>query len=82
MGYIYLKTRSLIPVILIHIINNSFSYLMVYIFGEDVMSYRDIFAESGPYLLLLAAALLVFVLCLLWLIKAIREKSHVRQETL
>jgi membrane protease YdiL (CAAX protease family) len=82
LGYIYLKTRSLFPVIFIHVINNSFSYLMVYIFGEDVLSYRDIFTESGPYLLLLAAALLVCVLCLLWLIRAIRDKSYFKQEIL
>ena len=81
LGYIYLKTRSLLPVIFIHIINNSFSYLMVYIFGEDVQSYRDIFMGSGPYLMFLAVALLIFALCLAWLIKAIKEKSHFKQET-
>jgi membrane protease YdiL (CAAX protease family) len=81
LGYIYLKTRSLIPVIFIHIINNSFSYLMVYIFGEDVQSYLDIFGDSGPYMIFLAVALLVFVACLVWLIRTIRENSHFKQET-
>ena len=81
LGYIYLKTRSLIPVIFIHIINNSFSYLMVYIFGEDVQSYRDIFVESGPYLIFLAVALLIFVVCLARLIMTIKENSHFKQET-
>ena len=80
LGYIYLKTRSLIPVIFIHIINNSFSYLTVYIFGEDVQSYRDIFTESGPYLMFLAVALLIFAFCLARLIMAIKEESHFKQE--
>ena len=81
LGYIYLKTRSLIPVIFIHIINNSFSYLTVYIFGEDVQSYRDIFTESGPYLMFLAIALLIFVFCLARLIMTIKEESHFKLET-
>ena len=81
LGYIYMKTRSLLPVIFIHIINNSFSYLMVYIFGEDVQSYRDIFTGSGPYLMFLALALLIFAFCLAWLIKTIKEESHFKQET-
>jgi len=76
LGYIYMKTRSLIPVITIHIINNSFSYLMVYIFGEDVQSYRDIFPESGSYLMLLGVALLIFIVCLGRLIKTIRKEAH------
>jgi len=63
-------------------INNSFSYLMVYIFGEDVQSYRDIFMESVPYLIFLAVALLVFAFCLAWLIMAIKKASHFNMETL
>ncbi len=82
LGYIYLKTRSLIPVIFIHIIINSFSYLMLYIFGTDVQSYRDIFAESRTYLIFLASALLIFVVCLARLIRTIKEDSHFKQETL
>ncbi len=81
LGYIYLKTRSLFPVIFIHIINNSFSYLTVYIFGEEVQSYRDIFTDSAPYLILLTVALLVFVVCLVWLIRTIKEESHFKKET-
>lgn len=82
LGYIYLKTRSLIPVIYIHMINNSFSYLMVYIFGEDVQSYRDIFTESLPYLMFLAVALLIFAFCLSWLVMAIKQESQFNKETL
>jgi membrane protease YdiL (CAAX protease family) len=81
LGYIYLKTRSLLPVIFVHIINNTFSYLMVYIFGEDVQSYRDIFADSGTYLMFLAVTLLIFAFCLARLIMTIKEDSHFKQET-
>ena len=75
LGYVYLKTRSLLPVIIVHIIINSFSYLTVYVFGEDVMSYRDIFTETGPYLILLAASLLVLLGSLAWLIRSIRHEQ-------
>lgn len=81
LGYIYFKTRSLFPVILIHLVNNSFSYLTVYIFGEDVQSYHDIFTESGQYLMFLALALIIFTFCLGWLVKTIKEESHFKQET-
>jgi membrane protease YdiL (CAAX protease family) len=81
LGYIYLKTRSLLPVIFIHIIINSFSYLTVYFFGEDVQTYRDLFAEFGPYLMFLAAAFLIFLVCLGRLINTIRGGSHFKQES-
>jgi hypothetical protein len=55
---------------------------MVYIFGEDVQSYRDIFTESLPYLMFLAVALLIFAFCLAWLIMAIRKESLFKKETL
>jgi membrane protease YdiL (CAAX protease family) len=80
LGYIYFKTRSLFPVIFIHIINNSFSYLMVYIFGDEVQSYRDIFTENIPYLIFIAVSLLVLVVCLTWLIRTIKEESHFKKE--
>ena len=81
LGYIYLKTRSLFPVIFIHVVNNSFSYGTVYFFGEDVMSYRDLFSATGPYLILLATALLILALCLAWLVRIIREGSPFSLET-
>lgn len=80
LGYIYLKTRSLLPVIFIHIVNNSFSYLTVYFFGEDVISYRDLFDSVGPYLMLLGAALLILAFSLAWMIRTIRGASYFKQE--
>jgi membrane protease YdiL (CAAX protease family) len=75
LGYIYLRTRSLLPVIFIHILNNSFSYLTVYIFGEDVISYRDIVPDTPSYLILLAASLAIFLASLAWLVRTIRKET-------
>ncbi len=36
-----------------HIVNNSFSYLIMYIYGEDVTSFLDLFQEKGDYYLFL-----------------------------
>lgn len=49
LGYIYYRTRSLIPVILVHVVNNSFSYLIMYIYGEDVKSFVDLFQDKSDY---------------------------------
>ena len=80
LGYIYLRTRSLLPVIFVHVINNSFSYVTVYIFGEDVLSYRDLFAETGPYLILLAISAVIMAGCLFWLVRTIGEAYPVNPE--
>lgn len=81
LGYIYLKTRSLIPVIFIHIINNSFSYLILYLYGEDDMiTFRDLFSETGSFLIFFAAISLIFILSLVWLIRSIRERSFFQPE--
>ena len=68
LAWIYMKTRSLIPVILIHIINNSLSYFIMFIYGEDIMTFRDLFTETTRYysLFFAAAALLVISLLIIY----------------
>lgn len=76
LGYIYLKTRSLIPVILVHMVNNSFSYLIMYIYGEDVQSFRDLFTDPEYYYLLLAFSIVVFASLLLIVYKFLNRPSE------
>lgn len=76
LGYIYLKTRSLLPVILIHIVNNSFSYLIMYYYGDDVMSFRDLFTESGDYNTFLAVSTVIFVASLFLLYKILNKNTE------
>ena len=82
LGYLYLKTRSILPVIFIHIIINSFSYLTVFIFGEEVMSYRDIVPDTGSYLILLGASMTIFLACLAWLVLRLRNKNYFQEQKL
>ncbi|MCK4749782.1 MAG: CPBP family intramembrane metalloprotease [Bacteroidales bacterium] len=77
LGYIYMKTRSLIPVILVHIVNNSFSYLIVYFYGEDVMSFKDLFTESGDYNLFLAVSTVIFVISIFALYKIVNQNNEI-----
>ncbi|MBA7591923.1 hypothetical protein ES708_34094 [subsurface metagenome] len=77
LGYIYLKTRSIIPVILVHIVNNSFSYLIMYFYGDDVMSFRDLFTESGDYNLFLAVSTVIFAASLFLLYKILNQNTGI-----
>jgi membrane protease YdiL (CAAX protease family) len=75
LGYVYLKTRSLSTVILIHMINNSFSYIIMYIYGEDTTSLRDLFTETGDYAMLLSASALVFIVTVFLLYRLLSKKT-------
>ena len=73
LGYIYYKTRSLIPVILLHIVNNSFSYFIMYIYGEDVTSFADLFQDKGDYFLFLGISTAIAAGTLLLLFKILNK---------
>jgi hypothetical protein len=73
LGYIYMRTRSLIPVILVHIVNNSFSYLIMFIYGEDVLSFIDLFAETSQYYLFFAISTVILAACLILLYKTLSK---------
>jgi membrane protease YdiL (CAAX protease family) len=73
LGYLYFKTRSLIPVILVHIVNNSFSYLVMYIYGEDVNSFADIIPETINYFFLVAGATVLAALTIVIMIKILNK---------
>ena len=75
MGYIYLKTRSLIPVILVHMVNNSFSWIIMYIYGEDVYSFADLFGETQDYAFFLAGSTLICGACFFILYKILKQKT-------
>lgn len=75
MGYVYLKTRSLIPVILMHMVNNSLSWLIMYFYGSDVYSFAVLFELSRDYAMFVAAATLLSALCLLILYSILKKNK-------
>jgi membrane protease YdiL (CAAX protease family) len=75
LAWIYMKTRSLIPVILIHIVNNSLSYFVMYFFGADIMTFRDLFSESADYHTLLLSAIAILLISLFILYRILRSSK-------
>ncbi len=73
LGYIYLKTRSLTTAILMHIVNNTFSYLIMFFYGKDINSFEDIFTEPGDYYTFLAAGIIIFAASLMILYKILNR---------
>ena len=63
LAWVYYRTRSLIPCILIHIVNNSIS-VMLSLTYPDADTIRDV-TGTTPYYLLIAVVAMVFVGCFL-----------------
>lgn len=56
LGYIYYRTRSLIPVIAIHAINNAVSYLSWMLGGRELVSTREMIGSDTLYYIVYGAA--------------------------
>jgi len=79
LGYVYWKTRSLIPCIFIHFVNNGFSFLLLYLFPEaDInTSTQDIIGNQ--YWTIYAAAFVVAI-PLGYLLYKVLNKEKVREQ--
>lgn len=76
LGWLYLKTRSLVPVILVHMVNNSLSYTLMYIYGSEINSFKDLFEEPGNYLVFFLSSCALLILSLYLLIRILRYYNH------
>lgn len=61
MGYIYLQTRSLIPVIVIHAINNGIAYIQMEMFGTEMITTRELIGRDAVYWGVYAASCVILV---------------------
>ena len=61
MGYIYLQTRSLVPVIAIHAINNGLAYLTLELTGTQATDTRAMLGNDPIYWTVYAASALLLV---------------------
>lgn len=75
LAWLYLKTRSLIPVILVHVVNNSLSYFIMYKFGAEIKSFSDLFTEQADYITFLLGASGILLLSLFILYRILRSSS-------
>jgi membrane protease YdiL (CAAX protease family) len=75
MGYLYLATSSLVPVIVIHAINNAVSYLQRELMGSQVVSTREMLNNDALYWTLYAASVVVVVASLVFMDRLVRTKN-------
>ncbi len=68
-GWIYWKTQSIWPGIIVHFINNSFSFALGYWTRDINISFYDLSGNIMNYIILLLVCLLVSTGLILWLIK-------------
>jgi membrane protease YdiL (CAAX protease family) len=61
MGYIYLATRSLIPVIIIHAINNGIAYMTLQLTGDQVTDTRQLIGNDSIYWMAYATSAVIVV---------------------
>lgn len=69
LGYIYLKTGSLLSVIILHAINNAIAYVTLAYFGDVAdVTVRSLFKSDAAYWVVYAAAAVLFAFALvrLW----------------
>lgn len=62
LGYIYIKTKSLIPVMIIHALNNAIAFLLMAVFGGAGILTRDVVGNATVYWILYGVCALVVVL--------------------
>ncbi|MCK5782577.1 MAG: CPBP family intramembrane metalloprotease [Flavobacteriales bacterium] len=62
LGYIYYKTRSLAPSILIHFINNSLTIVFAIYYPESDASFIELFGDTSYYIILISSLALGYVI--------------------
>ena len=83
LGYIYYKTRSLIPVIVIHCINNAVSsFTWVLNGGKVELSTREMIGNDTLYAVIYAVACVIFLIALVSIARVFRRDSLSRQALL
>ena len=61
MGYIYMISRSLVPVIIIHAINNGLAYIQLEFFGSQGVSMRDLIGNDAIYWIVYAVGAVLLI---------------------
>lgn len=77
MGWVYYKTKSVITVIFIHFVNNSFSFYLGKKYNDINVSTANIVGGSTNYILLIIGAILICVICYFALNKLFFKKHIV-----
>lgn len=79
LGYIYYTTRSLIPVILIHAVNNGIAYFSWILSGEKLVSTRDLIGNPSIYSILYVVACVIFLIAAASVVRVIRKERRKKE---
>ncbi len=79
LGWVYWKSRSLVPAIIIHALNNSLSFLLGFRFGEEIQYLGDLVESQGLYLAIAGGSIIIFLLMLRTAVKYYQTREqHLR----
>jgi membrane protease YdiL (CAAX protease family) len=81
MGYIYVLTDSLIPVIIIHAVNNAIAYLLLEITGSQNTGMREMVGDDRIYWTLYGISAVIFIGSMIFMILAARKQNSIKVET-
>ena len=78
LGYIYLRTRSLVSVIIIHAVNNAIAYATMAFFGDSgQMTLRELISQSWFYWTLYGISALLCLWAMIRLWRVLRDNTEV-----
>ncbi len=78
LGYVYLCTRSLVSVMIIHAVNNAIAYATIALFGNaGEVTLREVISQDWLYWVLYGLSAVVFVWALVRLWKTLRDNTEV-----
>lgn len=80
LGYIYHRTKTLWSVIILHFLNNAFSYFMWMIGGQQIITMREIFTSDKVYNVVYIAAAAVSLVSFVLLFTVLSRKPKTEQE--
>ena len=75
LGYVYYRTRSLVPVIAIHAINNAVSYFTWMLSGRELTSTREMIGNDTFYYIVYGTACVVFVAAFVSIALTVRREQ-------
>lgn len=78
LGYVYLRTRSLVSVIIIHAFNNAIAYITMAFFGDSSdVTLRDLIPTDWLYWIIYGLSALIFGWAIWRLVRLLRDNTEI-----
>lgn len=78
LGYVYLKTNSLLSVIILHGVNNAIAYATMALLGADAnVTLKEMMSSSWLYWIIYALSAALFIFAMLRLYRTLRDNTEV-----